>query len=63
MAIFHEKLSNFARFGKNLQFLHLLYHPFHGPYYFSDFQHHWHGFSEIMTQKVQKSAHFGPQIS
>ena len=38
------------------------YYPFHGSYYFSDFQHHWYGFSEIMTQKVQKSAHFGPQI-
>ena len=36
---------------------------FHGPYYFSDFQHHWHSFRQIMSQKVQKSAYFGPQIS
>ena len=40
-----------------------LYHPLHGHYYFSDFQHHWHGFRKIMTEKVQKLAQFGPQIS
>ena len=47
----------------NIWIFAISYHPFHGPYYFSDFQKHWHGFSENMTQKVQKSAHFGPQIS
>ena len=38
------------------------YHPFHGPYYFREIQHHWHSFSEIMTQKVQKSALLDPKF-
>ena len=47
---FAKNGQNFAEFGENLDFLAISYH-------------HWHGFSEIMTQKVQKSAHFRPQIS
>ena len=66
---FCEKWQFFAKMlkislnlAKNWIFA-ILYYPFHGFYYFSDFQHHWHDFSKIMTQKVQKLTRFGPQIS
>ena len=65
---FCEKWHFFAKNGQislelaNLQFLHFYKDAFHGPYYFSDFQHHWHDFSEAMTQKVQNQLNLEPSI-